>query len=882
MMSKPEGQPPRAIHLKDYTPPAFLVTRIDLNFDLFEHETRVKSRLMLTRNPAADGAAPLVLDGKGLALKHIQLNDRVLAEGTDYVLTAESLTIPRVEDRIVLETEVAIHPETNTELEGLYKSGGMFCTQCEAEGFRKITFFPDRPDVMARFTTTVVADKAAYPVLLSNGNLVGEGDLGDGRHFARWEDPFPKPAYLFALVAGDLACLEDSFTTRSGRTVALRIFTHKPDIDKCEHAMGSIQRSMKWDEEVYGLEYDLEAYMIVAVGDFNMGAMENKGLNIFNTKYVLAKPETATDFDFQHVEAVIAHEYFHNWTGNRVTCRDWFQLSLKEGLTVFRDQQFSADMGSSAVKRIGDVRTLRAAQFPEDAGPMAHPVRPDAYIEINNFYTATVYNKGAEVVRMQHTLLGKDKFRAGMDLYFQRHDGQAVTCDDFVAAMEDAGGIDLTQFRRWYAQAGTPVLTVSGKWDEAAREYELTVEQFCPPTPGQPEKLPFHIPLAIGLLDQDGADLPVRLANEPARPAGTRVLDIKAPKEVFRFAGLAAAPVPSLLRGFSAPVKLESDLDDRQLAFLMAHDSDPFARWEAGQTLAAKRILEMVRSGSNSVDPDLVEAIGATLGDERLDQAFIAQAIMLPSETYLAEMMDVIDVEGIHRAREAVRRAIAMAHGDRFRQLHRDLADAGPYRYDAESVGRRTLRNAALDYLMVDPDQGTLDACFDQAEHASNMTDVLAALSRVADSGDPRRLAALARFAEKWRDDALVLDKWFGIQAMSLRADTLGQVKSLMAHSAFDLKNPNKVRALIGAFSANRIRFHDPSGAGYAFLADQVIAIDGFNPRIASRMLQPMARWRKYDSGRQKLMQAEFERILAKPGLSKDTFEIARKSLDNA
>jgi aminopeptidase N len=877
------GTPPEATFLKDYRAPDYLVDTVDLHFDLYEDAARVTALLSLRSNhDRSAGARPLVLDGEGLELLSLKLDGALLAPGA-YIVDAEKLTIAAVPEAFTLEIATAIKPQENKALEGLYKSGGHFCTQCEAEGFRRITYSLDRPDAMARYTTTIAADRAKYPVLLSNGNLVAQGELEGGRHWVQWEDPFKKPCYLFALVAGDLACLEDAFVTRSGRRVALRIYVERHNLDKTGHAMQSLKKAMRWDEETFGLEYDLDIYMIVAVDDFNMGAMENKGLNLFNSKYVLAKPETATDADFDGIESVIAHEYFHNWTGNRVTCRDWFQLSLKEGLTVFRDQEFSADMASRAVKRINDVRSLRTIQFPEDAGPMAHPVRPDSYIEIGNFYTSTIYNKGAEVIHMQHTLLGRDGFRRGMDLYFARHDGGAVTTDDFVQAMEDANGRDLTQFRRWYTQAGTPEIAASGAYDAASRSYTLTLRQSCPATPGQPLKEPFHIPVAMGLLDREGRELPLQLEGEAA-PAGTsRVLELHEAEQSFRFVNVKEAPLPSLLRGFSAPVKLRADTSRQELAFQLAHDSDPFNRWEAGQRLAAEIILELVaahrRGAALAGDDAFVQAIGKTLASQ-LDPALVAQVLTLPSELYLAELMDVVDVDGIHLAREFVRKTLAERLRAAFDATYRADTIAGPYRFDAESVGRRSLKNLSLNYLMVAGDPASRALCAAQFETADNMTDSIAALYSLANADCPDRAPALAAFHDNWRHDTLVLDKWFALQATSQLPGTLAEVQALTQHPAFEIKNPNKVYALIGSFCrANPVRFHDASGAGYVFLADRVLEIDAFNPSVAARMLGAISRWRKFDTARQALMQAQLERIVAHPGLSKDAYEVAAKSL---
>ncbi|WP_188259570.1 aminopeptidase N [Azospirillum tabaci] len=879
---------PKAIRLQDYRPPAHLIDTVDLFFDLGEEVTTVRAQLGLRRNPVRDDAAtqPLTLDGQRLELVSVALNGQPLGDA-DYTVTPDHLTVHSVPETFTLETVVRIKPQENTALEGLYKSSGNFCTQCEAEGFRKITYFADRPDVMARYTTTITADKARYPVLLSNGNLIESGDLPDGRHRAVWEDPFPKPCYLFALVAGTLVHQEDRFRTASGRDVTLRIYVEPGNEDKVDHAMRSLIKSMRWDEEVFGLEYDLDIFNIVAVGDFNMGAMENKSLNVFNTKYILAKPETATDQDFLGIEAVVAHEYFHNWTGNRVTCRDWFQLSLKEGLTVFRDQEFSSDMNSRAVKRIADVQRLRTVQFPEDSGAMAHPVRPDSYVEINNFYTPTVYDKGSEVIRMYHTLLGPQGFRKGMDLYFQRHDGQAVTCDDFAAAMSDATGVDLTQFKLWYRQAGTPELDVSGAYDDASKTYRLTVRQTVPPTPGQPVKEPMHIPLVMGLLGPDGADLPLRLTGE-TEPAGTsRTLHITETEQTFTFVDVPARPVPSLLRGFSAPVKLRADLTDGDLTFLMANDSDAFNRWEAGQTLATRLLLSLVadrQAGRELALPQsFINAVAAVLKDADQDPAFAAQALVLPTESYLGTQMEVIDPDAIHTVREFARRRLAEALRPGWLDTHRRNAGNEPFSVDAAAIGRRALKNLCLAYLMALEDEEALDLCLGQYRGAQAMTDVMAALQFLSNSDAPERDEVIAGFYERWKGEALVVDKWFGVQATSHRPDTLERVTELLAHPAFEIRNPNKVYALIGGFAGgNPVRFHDTSGAGYRFLADQVLRLDPMNPQVAARMVGPFSRLRRYDAPRRALMKAELERIVATPGLSPDVFEVASKSLEAA
>lgn len=879
---------PKTIYLKDYQVPEYLIDETTLTFELYEDHTLVHAQLVMRRNPQAGaGLPPLVLDGQDLELLSLSLNDRPLDQGA-YQLTPSTLTLQPDSERFTLDSTVRIHPETNTALEGLYKSGTMFCTQCEAEGFRKITWYLDRPDVMSSFTTTVSADKQRYPVLLSNGNPIASGDGEDGRHWATWQDPFRKPAYLFALVAGDLWCIEDSFRTMSGRDVALRIYVEPENIDKCQHAMDSLKKAMRWDEEVYGREYDLDIFMIVAVNDFNMGAMENKGLNIFNSSAVLARAETATDAAHQRIESIVAHEYFHNWSGNRVTCRDWFQLSLKEGFTVFRDAEFSADMNSRTVKRIEDVAYLRTHQFAEDAGPMAHPVRPDSYMEISNFYTLTVYEKGAEVLRMIHTLLGAEAFRRGSDLYFERHDGQAVTCDDFIRAMEDASGLDLTQFKRWYSQAGTPRLQVTEAYDAAERTYTLTFAQSCPPTPGQPEKLPFVIPVALGLLDSQGNDMPLQLAGEAEAQGTSRVLSVTEARQSFTFVNLTERPLPSLLRGFSAPVKMHFPYSRDQLMFLMQHDSDGFNRWEAGQQLAVLVLQELIgqqqRGEALVLDRRLIDALGTLLNNDTLDQAMVAEMLSLPSEAYLAEICDEADVDAIHAAREFVRRQIAEALYEplwaRY-QANRELSRQTPYVAEASHIARRSLQNIALGYLMEAGREEVLAACLEQFEHSDNMTERLHALAVLVNSPfDAEKAAALAKFAEHFKDNPLVMDQWFSVQAGCPLPGGLERVKGLMAHPAFNIKNPNKVRALIGAFAnQNHVNFHALDGSGYRFLADQVIALDGFNPQIAARQLAPLTRWRRYSPARQALMRGELERILASGELSPDVYEVVSKSL---
>ncbi|WP_028632390.1 aminopeptidase N [Pseudomonas parafulva] len=879
---------PQVIYLKDYQAPDYLIDETHLTFELFEDHTLVHAQLVMRRNPAQGaGLPPLQLDGQQLELLRAALDDEALQPG-DYQLAADSLTVQPKAERFTLDTSVKIHPESNTALEGLYKSGKMFCTQCEAEGFRKITYYLDRPDVMSTFTTTVIAEQHRYPVLLSNGNPVGSGPAEDGRHWATWEDPFMKPAYLFALVAGDLWCVEDSFTRQSGRDLTLRIYVEPENIDKCDHAMVSLKKSMRWDEEVYGREYDLDIFMIVAVNDFNMGAMENKGLNIFNSSCVLARAETATDAAHQRVEGVVAHEYFHNWSGNRVTCRDWFQLSLKEGFTVFRDAEFSADMNSRTVKRIEDVAYLRTHQFAEDAGPMAHPVRPDSFIEISNFYTLTVYEKGAEMVRMVRTLLGADGFRKGSDLYFERHDGQAVTTDDFIKAMEDANAVDLAQFKRWYSQAGTPRVEATDAYDAAAQTYSLTFRQSCPQTPDKAEKLPFVIPVELGLLDAQGNDLPLQLAGEPAAGGTTRVLSVTEAEQTFTFQGVQAKPLPSLLRGFSAPVKLSYPYDRNQLMFLMQHDSDGFNRWEAGQQLSVQVLQELIgqhqRGEALTLDPRLITALGTVLGDASLDPAMVAEMLSLPGEAYLTEISQVADVDAIHTAREYARQQIAEQLFDALwarYQANREISRRTAYVASAEHFARRSLQNIALSYLMQTGRPEVLQVTLEQFEHCDNMTERLTALAVLVNSPfEAERAKALETFAEHFKDNPLVMDQWFSVQAGSTLPGGLARVKALMQHPAFTLKNPNKVRALVGAFAGqNLVNFHAADGSGYRFLADLVIELNALNPQIASRQLAPLTRWRKYDAARQALMKAELQRILASGELSSDVYEVVSKSL---
>jgi aminopeptidase N len=828
---------------------------------------------------------PLVLNGKRLELMRVVLEGRELAPG-QYSFADGLLTIPEVPATpFELMVNTRINPAGNTALEGLYLSSGNYCTQCEAEGFRTITCFPDRPDVMSVFTTTVIGDTTSCPVLLSNGNLIDSGELEDGRHFATWHDPFPKPCYLFALVAGNLVKISDTFTSRSGREIGLHIYVEERNREKCGHAMRSLQKAMQWDEERFGREYDLDTYMIVAVDDFNMGAMENKGLNVFNSKYVLALPQTATDVDYEGIEGVIAHEYFHNWTGNRITCRDWFQLSLKEGLTVYRDQEFTADMISRPVKRIQDANIIRSFQFREDSGPMAHPVRPPAFVEINNFYTLTVYNKGAEVIRMLHTLLGPDTFRRGMDIYFERHDGQAVTCDDFVAAMETAWGRDLTRFKRWYSQAGTPELTVAAEYDAAGRQLVLTVEQTCPPTRETAEKLPFTMPLAVGLLDEQGRTIPLEEGPNPT----TRILVLSEARRQFVFDHIATRPTVSFLRNFSAPVKVRFEQSEEELSRMMAFDPDPFNRWDAGQKLALRFLLEQIegyRQGQPiTVNEQLINGLRNLLLDRDSDQAFLAMALALPSENWIGQQMEEIDPVAVYSVRQQFRALIARALRIDMVQCYDRLHSTEAYRYSAHEAGRRSLRNTCLAYLLAPTLEGELEPCLlqrgvNQYRQADNMTDTIAALGCVVNADLDTGKELLADFHAKWHHDPLVVDKWLILQAGCTLPGTLDRVRALTSHPSFTYKNPNKVRSLIATFcGTNQAQFHAADGSGYAFLGDQICLLDQLNPQIASRMITPLTQWRRYDEGRRQLMRSQLERIGNQPDLSDDVKEIVEKSL---
>jgi aminopeptidase N len=875
---------PTTVFLKDYAPPPFLISEVELDIDLVsEEQAKVRAKLAVKRNPAAAGrAAILVLDLDEIHVESVALNGDALAPDR-YKLDEHSLSVPASSDAFTLSTVSRINPRQNTKLMGIYTSNTGFFSLCEAQGFRRITPFLDRPDVMAKYTVTLHAEKARYPVLLANGNLAAQGDEGDGRHWAKWIDPFPKPSYLFAVVAARLERRQDSFTTRSGRKVPLQFFVEPGKLDQGEWALESLKRAMKWDEETYGLEIDLDQYNLVAVGDFNAGAMENKGLNIFNTKLVLARQDISTDFDFSFIDRTVAHEYFHNWTGNRVTCRDWFQLCLKEGLTVFREQEYAGDQYSRPVARIQAVRNLRASQFPEDAGPMAHSVRPQSYQQISNFYTATVYSKGAEVVRMMQTLAGPGGFRKGIDLYFKRYDGRAVTTDELVRAIQDASGIDLTEFKRWYDQAGTPRLDVRDAYDAGTRTYELVVKQSCPPTPGQPEKLPLHLPLAIGLVDAAGRDLPLRLEGEKVPPGTTRVLSVRNETEVFRFVDVPAKPVPSLGRNFSAPVIIEYDYSDQALQHLLSYDSDPFNRWSAGQQLAMKLLLQGVadhRAGRAVQFPEyFAQAFGRVLDDAQRDPAFAAQVLALPPEVVIAEELDEIDPGAVHVVRFAMRRFLAQRLQPQFRSGYDTFVTPGPYRPDAASSGRRALRNLCLAFLVDLGDEAARRLCVAQLDGAANMTDALAALTAIASCDCPERRPALDAFYSKWKDEALVVDKWLGVEALSRLPGTVARVKELTSHPAFTLKNPNKVYALLGSFGTNQVNFHAADGSGYALMVEQCAALDAINPQVASRMVRNFERYKRYEPARRALMRAALEKIAATAGLSEETGEVVTKAL---
>ncbi|MBE3856596.1 aminopeptidase N [Vibrio parahaemolyticus] len=866
------SQAPQAKYRKDYQAPSHTITDIDLTFDLYDNDTIVTA---LSKVVQKGESTTLELDGEGLELRSVKVDGEDWAH---HEVKEASLVLSDLPAEFELEIITKIAPEANTALEGLYKSGGAFCTQCEAEGFRRITYYLDRPDVLAKYTTKVIADKATYPYLLSNGNRIAQGEAENGRHWVQWQDPHPKPAYLFALVAGDFDVLRDKYTTMSGRNVDLEIFVDKGNLDRAGHAMTSLINSMKWDEERFGLEYDLDIYMIVAVDFFNMGAMENKGLNIFNSKFVLANDQTATDRDYLGIEAVIGHEYFHNWTGNRVTCRDWFQLSLKEGLTVFRDQEFSSDLGSRAVNRIDNVRIIRGPQFAEDASPMSHPIRPDKVIEMNNFYTLTVYEKGSEVIRMYHTLLGEEGFQKGMKLYFERHDGTAATCEDFVSAMEDATGVDLKQFRLWYSQSGTPTLRVNSEYNAEAKTYALTVEQFTEATQDQAEKQALHIPFDIELYDSKGQVIPLIINGESVH----NVLDIKQDKQTFVFENVVEQPVPSLLREFSAPVKLEYDYSDAELIFLMKHATNDFARWDASQMLLAKYIRQNVtnvQTGSEvQLSEDLIDAFRGVLLDENLEPAFIAQVFSLPSINEITGWYKQIDVDAVDTVLNSITVSLSAALEDELSATYHTLKQA-EYTIDHAAIGKRALRNQCLQFLAHTDKGNTLVKA--QYEAANNMTDTIAAMSAANSAQLECREELMADYSDKWKHDGLVMDKWFALQGTNPAEDALEKVKATMNHEAFSLKNPNRTRSLIGSFlAANPVRFHDKSGSGYQFAGEILRQLNDSNPQVASRMIDPLLKFRKYDEARQAMIRAELEKLKTMDNLAKDLFEKVTKALD--
>jgi aminopeptidase N len=889
---KPEMDAFKEIFLKDYRKLDYLFDKVDLQFQLGEEKTIVTSKIVVS--PGAEGSisAPLVLHGCDLKLLSIKVNGTEL-KGEEYTVDSRHLTVSTPPAGVFnLEIVTEIYPQLNTSLEGLYKSTGNFCTQCEAEGFRKITYFQDRPDVMAKYTCRIEADKTLYPVLLSNGNLIEQGDLEGGKHFALWEDPFKKPSYLFALVAGQLGCREDSFVTCSGHNVTLRIWTPAQDLPKTAHAMYSLKAAMQWDEEVFGLEYDLDLFNIVVVPDFNMGAMENKSLNIFQSRLVLASPETATDGDYAAILGVVGHEYFHNWTGNRVTCRDWFQLTLKEGLTVFRDQEFSSDLGCRTVKRIADVSKLRIYQFPQDAGPMAHPIRPHSYIKMDNFYTVTVYEKGAEVVRMYKTMFGASGFRKGMDLYFQRHDGQAVTCEDFYAAMCDANNAQLPNFLQWYSQAGTPTVKVSSSYDPSSQTFSLKLSQEVPPTPGQPVKEPMFIPVAVGLVDSTGKDMPLtsvcsdgtlQTLSSDGKPVFTTVLQFKKKEEEFIFKNVPEKPVPSLLRGYSAPVRLDSDLSESDLFFLLANDSDEFNRWEAGQVLARKLMLSLVADFQQQktliLNPKFVDGLRSILRNTSLDKEFIAKAITLPGQGEIMDMMPVADPDAVHAVRNFIKKELALQLKDDLRAAVTSNRSSEAYTFNHDSMARRALKNTCLAYLASLNEPDVTELALHEYKTATNMTEQFAALAALSQNPGQVREDALLDFYNKWQNDYLVVSKWFALQATSDIPGNVVNVQKLLSHPAFDLRNPNKVYSLIGGFCGSPVNFHAKDGSGYKFLGEVVLQLDKINPQVASRMVSAFSRWRRYDETRQALAKAQLEMIVSANGLSENVYEIASKSL---
>jgi aminopeptidase N len=872
---------PESIYLKDYQPPHFVIEETHLRFDLFEDYAQVDSRLVMRRNRQQheNYEGPLILVGKQLELLAITIDGSRLSDD-EYVLEGEFLTIHKVSDSFELEISTRNEPQNNTELEGLYKSGGMFCTQCEAEGFRRITFYLDRPDVMSIFTTEVIAEKSKYPILLSNGNAIANSEIEEGRHSVSWHDPHRKPCYLFALVAGDLVVKEDSFTTISGRNVELKIFVEPQNIDKTDYAMDALKRSMTWDQEKYGREYDLDIFMIVAVDDFNMGAMENKGLNIFNSSCVLANPQTATDATYLRIEAIVAHEYFHNWSGNRVTCRDWFQLSLKEGFTVYRDSQFTADMNSAAVKRIEDAAIMRTVQFAEDAGPMAHPVQPDSFIEIANFYTVTIYEKGSEVVGMINKLVGDKGFRKGSDLYFERHDGQAVTINEFVSAMEDANNISLTQFKRWYKSAGTPVVDVESYYDVGAKTYTLTFKQSCDE--------PFLIPIELGLIGQNGEELKAELAQGLINKRGAYaqgIFQLTEKEQVLVFADIKEEPVPSLLRDFSAPVKLNYDYSRDQLMFLMQHDTDGFNRWDAGQNLALDviyQIMQQLAEGDEpTVDARLITAYRTVLKRDDIDYSMLAKMLLLPSVSYIAETQDVIDIQAISQARSHVQSVLAEALAKDLAALYQRLNVEQEYLPEPEQMAQRGLKNAALSYLLKTDHKKYCDLAIEQFENSDNMTDSMAALASLVNSEHKSQAeVALASFYKKWQAEPLVVNQWLAVQAGSAEYGTVENINKLLEHEAFDIKNPNKVRSVIGAFAGQSLtNFHALDGSGYQLVADKIILLNRLNPQIASRLVAPLSKWRRYVDCQGQQMKQQLQRIMSQEDLSKDVYEVVSKSL---
>jgi aminopeptidase N len=864
----------KTIYLKDYLPSEYTIDHVELDIDLQAQNTVVRSKLTVKKNPASQAnTKQLTLAGDSLELQQVKLNNKVLT-ANEYTLTKENLSISNLPEKFTLEITSITKPALNTALSGLYKTNGNYCTQCEAEGFRRITYYLDRPDVMATFVVTIHGDRRECPVLLANGNLIAQGLEENNRHYATWEDPFPKPCYLFAMVAGDLVAAQDKFITMSGRIVTIQIFVERENLAQTPHALAAVKKAMLWDEQAYGREYDLDIYMIVAVNDFNMGAMENKGLNIFNSKYILVSPATATDFDYAHVDLVVGHEYFHNWSGNRVTCRDWFQLSLKEGFTVFREQQFTQAITESPVVRIDEVKNLITRQFAEDSGPLAHPVRPDSYMEINNFYTMTIYEKGAEVIRMMHTLLGPEKFRKGTDLYFARNDGHAVTTDDFVAALQEASGIDLSQFKLWYTQAGTPELTVATEYDPGQKTYTLNLTQMTPPTPGQPDKQALHIPIALGLLDANGNDIPIE----------TPVLSLTKPEQKFVFKNIAEKPHLSILRDFSAPVRLKHSVSDEDLAFLLAKDNDNFNRWYAGQKLYTNTLLNLVKDVQNKtalkLSSVLIEAFRAVLLDDGLNLSLKAELLTPPSMQLLIDSMQVADPDAIYAAKKFLVTTIA-------NEMKKELIDKydaytlfGPFKYTAEDAAHRSCRNTIFGFLTSTKTREAIVLANDQYNKANNMTDKIAALSALANIECDERIEALVDFYDDWSSNPLVINKWLSIQATADLDDTLDQVKSLMQHAAFDIKNPNKVYALIGGFGiGNPVKFHAKDGAGYNFITDIVIQLNSLNPQVAARMLNPLTNWKKFTPDRQEKMQKELLRIKQADNLSSDVMEIVTKAL---